>query len=92
LAILQNISLRDKDRFKKMAWEYRTSFEAIEMKLDLKQHDLIKLIWKEMKASRFKLLRVRTRGRSVKHEAVRRDEKDRFKYSRKKKSQSQYNH
>jgi deoxyribodipyrimidine photo-lyase len=69
-----------------MAWEYRTSFEAIEMKLDLKQHDLIKLIWKEMKASRFKLLRVRTRGRSVKHEAVRRDEKDRFKYSRKKQS------
>ena len=74
----------DKDRIIEMAWEDRTTFEAIEMQFGLKQQDVIKLMRKEMKASSFKLWRERTKGRSTKHEALRSDEVDRFKCSRQK--------
>ncbi len=81
---LGKLSLIDKDRIIEMAWEDRTSFEAIEMQFGLKQQDVIKLMRKEMKASSFKMWRERTKGRSTKHEALRSDEIDRFKCSRQK--------
>ena len=74
----------DIDRIIEMAWEDRTTFEAIEMQFGLKQQDVIKLMRKEMKAGSFKLWRARTQGRSTKHEALRSDEIDRFKCSRQK--------
>ena len=70
------------DRIIEMAWEDRTTFEAIEAQFGLKQKDLIKLMRKEMKASSFKMWRERTKGRSTKHAALRGDEVDRFKCSR----------
>ena len=73
---------KDIDRIIEMAWEDRTSFEAIEMQFGLKQQDVIKLMRKEMKPGSFKLWRERTKGRSTKHEALRTDEIDRFKCSR----------
>ncbi len=84
MTIADNLSVADKDRIIEMAWEDRTSFEAIEMQFGLKQQDVIKLMRKEMKASSFKLWRARTKGRSTKHEALRSDEVDRFKCSRQK--------
>ena len=84
MATLENLSLTDKDRIIEMAWEDRTTFEAIEMQFGLKQQDVIKLMRKEMKPGSFKLWRERTKGRSTKHEALRTDEVDRFKCSRQK--------
>lgn len=79
-----NLSLIDKDRIIEMAWEDRTTFEAIEMQFGLKQQDVIKLMRKEMKPGSFKLWRERTKGRSTKHEALKSDKVDRFKCSRQK--------
>ena len=84
MATLENLSLIEKDRIIEMAWEDRTTFEAIEMQFGLKQQDVIKLMRKEMKASSFKLWRERTKGRSTKHEALKTDEVNRFKCSRQK--------
>jgi uncharacterized protein (TIGR03643 family) len=82
MATLNKLSLTDKDRIIEMAWEDRTTFEAIEIQFGLKQQDVIKLMRKEMKASSFKLWRERTKGRLTKHEALRSDEVNRFKCSR----------
>ena len=84
MATLENLSLIDKDRIIEMAWEDRTTFEAIEMQFGLKQQDVIKLMRKELKPGSFKLWRERTKGRSTKHEALRTDEVNRFKCSRQK--------
>jgi uncharacterized protein (TIGR03643 family) len=72
------------DRIIEMAWEDRTTFEAIEIQFGLKQQDVIKLMRKEMKASSFKMWRERTKGRNTKHQALRGDDIDRFKCSRQK--------
>ena len=80
----KNISLIDTDRIIEMAWEDRTTFDAIELQFGLKQEDVIKLMRKELKPSSFKLWRQRTKGRTTKHELSRSDEIDRFKSSRQK--------
>ena len=84
MIIATNLSGADIDRIVEMAWEDRTTFEAIEMQFGLKQQDVIKLMRKEMKPGSFKLWRERTKGRSTKHEALRTDEVNRFKCSRQK--------
>ncbi len=84
MTTLENLNLIDKDRIIEMAWEDRTSFEAIEIQFGLKQQDVIKLMRKEVKPGSFKLWRERTKGRSTKHEALRTNEVDRFKCSRQK--------
>ncbi len=73
---------KDIDRIIEMAWEDRTTFEAIEHQFGLKQEDVIKLMRREMKPSSFKMWRQRTKGRSTKHTALRSDDVDRFKCSR----------
>ena len=70
------------DRIIEMAWEDRTTFEAIEAQFGLKQQDVIRLMRKEMKPSSFKMWRQRTKGRSTKHAALRNKDIDRFKCSR----------
>jgi uncharacterized protein (TIGR03643 family) len=67
------------DRIIEMAWEDRTSFEAIELQFGLKQDDVIKLMRSQLKLSSFKLWRQRTKGRATKHEALRSDDVNRFK-------------
>ena len=84
MATSENLSLIDKDRIIEMAWEDRTTFEAIEIQFGLKQQDVIKLMRKELKPSSFKLWRERTKGRVTKHEVLRGEEIDRFKSSRQK--------
>ena len=75
-------SSADIDRIVEMAWEDRTTFEAIEAQFGLKQQDVIQLMRREMKPSGFKMWRKRTKGRTTKHEALRNNEIDRFKCSR----------
>lgn len=73
---------KDIDRIIEMAWEDRTTFEAIEQQFGLKQQDVIKLMRREMKPSSFKMWRERTTGRNTKHAALRNEEMNRFKCSR----------
>ena len=84
MTITNNLSAVDIDRIIEMAWEDKTTFEAIEMQFGLKQQDVIKLMRRKMKAGSFKLWRERTKGRSTKHEALRSNDVDKFKCSRQK--------
>ncbi len=52
-----------------MAWEDRTSFDAIQQQFGLTPGDVIKLMRREMKPRSFKMWRKRTAGRTTKHEA-----------------------
>jgi uncharacterized protein (TIGR03643 family) len=77
----QTLTLKDIDRIIEMAWEDRTTFEAIEIQFGLKEKEVIALMRREMKASSFKMWRKRTNGRSTKHAALRSDGITRFKCS-----------
>ena len=57
------------DRIIMMAWEDRTSFDAIRAQFGLSPGDVIKLMRAEMTANSFKMWRKRTHGRTTKHEA-----------------------
>jgi uncharacterized protein (TIGR03643 family) len=70
------------DRIIEMAWEDRTTFEAIQHQFNLKEQDVILLMRKEMKLSSFKLWRKRVQGRKTKHEKLRSFRNGRFKCSR----------
>jgi uncharacterized protein (TIGR03643 family) len=72
----------DKDRIIEMAWEDRTTFEAIQMQFGLKEQEVIDLMRIEMKPSSFTMWRERVQGRKTKHEKLRDFEKGRFKCSR----------
>jgi uncharacterized protein (TIGR03643 family) len=60
------------DRVLEMAWEDRTTFEAIELQFGLSEPQVIALMRREMQASSFRMWRERVTGRSTKH-ANRRD-------------------
>ena len=77
----QTLTLKDTDRIIEMAWEDRTTFEAIEIQFGLNEKEVIALMRKEMKASSFKMWRKRTNGRTTKHAALRSDDVSRFKCS-----------
>lgn len=72
------------DRIIEMAWEDRTTFEAIHFQFGLKEQEVIDLMRKEMKPSSFRMWRARVQGRKTKHEKLRTFEKGRFKCSRQK--------
>ena len=68
-----------------MAWEDRTSFEAIEYQFALKEQDVIQLMRKELKRTSFNNWRKRVNsGVSSKHNKKRNTEIIRFKCSRQK--------
>lgn len=70
------------DRIIEMAWEDRTTFEAIQMQFGLKEQEVIDLMRQEMKASSFKMWRERVQGRKTKHEKLRDFQEGRFKCNR----------
>jgi uncharacterized protein (TIGR03643 family) len=72
------------DRIVEMAWEDRTTFEAIHFQFGLKEEEVIHLMRKEMKPKSFRMWRERVQGRKTKHEKLRTFEKGRFKCSRQK--------
>lgn len=72
----------DKDRIIEMAWEDRTTFDAILLQFGLKEQEVIELMRIEIKPSSFRMWRERVQGRKTKHEKLRSFEKGRFKCSR----------
>jgi uncharacterized protein (TIGR03643 family) len=72
---------KDIDRIIEMAWEDRTTFDAIEIQFGLKEKEVIELMRKQLKNSSFKMWRKRTNGRSTKHAALRNNAVGRFKCS-----------
>ncbi len=55
------------DRVVEMAWEDRTTFDAIEQQFGLLEKQVIALMRREMKASSFRMWRKRVTGRTSKH-------------------------
>lgn len=78
----QQLSEIEKDRIIEMAWEDRTTFEAIQLQFGLKEQEVIDLMRTEMKLSSFKMWRERVQGRKTKHEKLRVFNEGRFKCSR----------
>jgi len=79
-----DLSERDVDRIVEMAWEDRTTFDAIFNQFGVKESDVIKLMKQEMKLSSWKMWRERVQGRKTKHLKNRNFEEGRFKCSRQK--------
>lgn len=75
---------RDIDRIIEMAWEDRTTFDAIKFQFGLKEQNVIELMRREMKPSSFRMWRERVQGRATKHKKKRNFEEGRFKCSRQK--------
>ena len=67
------------DRIIEMAWEDRTSFDAIKKQFGIHEKDVIKLMRKEMKEKSFKIWRKRVQGRPTKHSKMSSPKKLRFK-------------
>jgi uncharacterized protein (TIGR03643 family) len=71
------------DRVIEMAWEDRTSFEAIKFQFGLAEMEVVALMRKTLKRSSFELWRKRTHsGVSQKHALKRSTDIDRFKCTR----------
>jgi uncharacterized protein (TIGR03643 family) len=81
---MNQLSSKEIDRIIEMAWEDRTTFEAIRFQFGLLEKEVIALMRKEMKASSFKMWRKRTNGRSTKHASLRLAYVKRFKCTRQK--------
>lgn len=76
-------SARDLDRIIEMAWEDRTTFEAIQYQFGISEAEVIKLMRRNLKASSFRLWRKRVNeGVSQKHAKKRNPDISRFKCSR----------
>ena len=58
-------------RIVEMAWEDRTTFEAIEAQFGLTESAVIDLMRRHMKPSSFRMWRKRVTGRRTKHVALR---------------------
>jgi uncharacterized protein (TIGR03643 family) len=72
------------DRIIQMAWEDRTSFEAIHFQFGLTEAQVIDFMRKNSLPSSFKMWRKRMTGRTTKHHSRMGSGPDRFKCSRQK--------
>ena len=81
---MKNFNGTDIDRIIEMAWEDRTSFDAIKESFGLNESEVISIMRKNLKLSSFKLWRKRVSGRKTKHQAKRNFQLGRFKCSRQK--------
>lgn len=70
------------DRIIEMAWEDRTTFDAIKFQFNLSEADVKALMKKELKFSSYKLWRKRVENSKTKHAGKRPSEINRFKCSR----------
>jgi uncharacterized protein (TIGR03643 family) len=71
----------DESRIVEMAWEDRTTFDAIEATYGLNESQVIALMRRAMQRSSFKMWRERVTGRVTKHAALRSDDVTRHKAS-----------
>jgi len=79
---MNNLSERAIDRIIEMAWEDRTTFDAIKFQFGLTEQDVITLMRTQMKPKSFELWRQRVQGRKTKHSKLREFESGRFKCTR----------
>lgn len=79
---MNNLSLRALDRVIEMAWEDRTTFDAIKFQFGLKEQEVITIMRNELHPGSFRLWRKRVQGRRTKHDKLRDFESGRFKCSR----------
>ncbi|WP_026913975.1 TIGR03643 family protein [Christiangramia portivictoriae] len=70
---------RQIDRIISMAWEDRTTFEAIEFQFGLKEDEVIRFMREQMHPRNWRKWRARVQGRKTKHEKLRSDDVSRFK-------------
>lgn len=73
---------RETDRIIEMAWEDRTTFEAIRYQFNITEAEVIELMRLQLKPGSFRLWRQRVQGRKTKHQKLRENEVGRFKSSR----------
>ena len=78
---MKNLSAEEIDRIVEMAWEDRSSYDAIKAQFGVPESEVIKIMRREMKASSFKMWRKRVQGRVTKHR-INGKEDTRFKCSR----------
>jgi uncharacterized protein (TIGR03643 family) len=78
LFYMSTLSDKDTNRIIEMAWEDRTSFDAIQRQFNISEHEVITIMRREMKDSSFKMWRARVQGRKTKHDKKRNPETDRF--------------
>lgn len=67
----RELSAAQRSRVIEMAWEDRTTFEAIKHSYGLNEAGVIKLMRQELKPSSFRLWRKRVSNRATKHETMR---------------------
>ena len=58
-------------RIIEMAWEDRTTFEAIEATFDINESQVMRLMQKHLKRSSYRLWRKRVKQKSLKHKKLR---------------------
>ena len=68
---MNELTQADVSRIVEMAWEDRTTFEAIQTQFGLNESAVIALMRREMKGSSFRMWRKRMAGRVTKHAARR---------------------
>ena len=79
---MNKLDLIQIDRIIEMAWEDRTSFEAISFQFGLNEKEVITLMRREMKSKSFAMWRKRVQGRKTKHLKLRDNTVNRFKCTR----------
>lgn len=72
------------NRIIEMAWEDRTTFDAIREQFGVPEKDVIKLMRQEMKLKSWKMWRTRVQNRATKHAKKRNFSEGRHKCSRQK--------
>ena len=77
IIIPEVLSPEDISRIIEMAWEDRTTFDAIEKLFGLNESAVVALMRRQMKASSFRMWRKHTAGRVTKHAALRSPDIDR---------------
>lgn len=68
---LASLSPGDVSAVIQMAWEDRTTFETIYERVGLSESEVVRLMRTELNPSSFRLWRMRMRGRTTKHRALR---------------------
>ncbi len=68
--LLDQLTSEDIDRVIEMAWEDRTTFEAIEFQFGLSEAAVIALMRSQLKSGSFRAWRKRVTGRRTKHDST----------------------
>ena len=71
---LEQLSPGDVSAVIQMAWEDRTTFETIYERVGLSEPEVIRLMRAELNSGSFRLWRMRMKGRTTKHRALRNPE------------------